>query len=189
MHRHGHLLVGVGVEQPLDEEVPHDDADKYAAVVHVLLLRAVVQLEEADVEVQLQLVGEDLLKLPGAHLGFVPVRPVEAVVVEGDAVDHRDEEERPVRTALALRDVAVVVDRQEDVRHVLEVRERFDDRRQVLGAQQQERHARAEEADPRLRVLREDLSLKPFLPKRDVLLDTMSVPVYPQYDRAHPHCR
>lgn len=101
--------------------------------------------------------------------GLVVVGPAKTVVVEGHAVDGRDEEERPMRAALCLLYVAVVVYRQEDVGNFFEIGEGLLDILKVWVLHQQERHARPEQDNARLWVLGKDLAFKPFLPEGNIL--------------------
>ncbi len=81
--------------------------------------------------------------------------------MEGNLVDDRDEEERPVRAAVGSLTVPAVVDRQEYVSDLGKVREGTADALDVHRLHQQERHARPQKHDARLGVLGQDLSLEP----------------------------
>ena len=93
----------------------HDEADKDAAVAAVLLLGAVVEVNESQGPVQ------NLAHLAGGEVGLSVVGAAERVVVKGDAVKGRHQQQGPVATALSDTDVTVVVDGQEDVGDLGEV--------------------------------------------------------------------
>ena len=116
-HAHADPLFGVGHQQAPEQQVLHEQADEDAAVAAVLLLGRVVHVDEAEGP------AEQLGHLLGDGAALELVDGGQAVVVEGDAVEHADEQQRPVRAALGLLDVAAVVDRQEDVRRRAEVRQ------------------------------------------------------------------
>lgn len=65
--------------------------------------------------------AEDFGHFLRREAGFGVVCAAEGVVVEGDAVDGGDEEERPVGAALGLCDVSSIVNRQENVRYFREI--------------------------------------------------------------------
>lgn len=112
---HADLLVRVGHQQPLQQQMPHVQTHKHPAVVAVFLDWRVVQMHEPDrpVEQRAQL-----------HRHLVRLHAVarrERVVVERDPVDDGDQQQGPVRAAFSFEDVAAVVDGEEDVRRAGEV--------------------------------------------------------------------
>lgn len=137
----------------------HEQADEDAAIAAVLLLGRVVHVDEAEG------LAEQLGHLLGDGAAFELVDGGQAVVVEGDAVERADEQQRPVRAALGLLDVAAVVDRQEDVRRRAEVRQHVFQRQRVRRVHQHERHAGAQQRDGCPRVGFELLMLEVFFPK------------------------
>jgi hypothetical protein len=145
-HAHADPLFGVGHQQAPKQQVLHEQADEDAAVAAVLLLGRVVHVDEAEG------LAEQLGHLLGDGAALELVDGGQAVVVEGDAVEHADEQQRPVRAALGLLDVAAVVDRQEDVRRRAEVRQYVFQRQWVRRVHQHERHAGAQQRDGCLRV-------------------------------------
>jgi len=155
LHRHGHLLIGVGVEQALDQQVPHEDAHEHAAVVAVLLLRGVFHLRKLEREAQ------DLAQSVGALLRLEEVGAAERVVVEGHAVNDRDEKERPVGAPVGAPTVPCVVDGEEDVSHLAEVRQGTADALEIDGLHEQEGYAWAQEDDPGPGILWENLPFEP----------------------------
>lgn len=78
-------------------------------------------------------------------LAFDSVGGVQAVVMEGDAVDDRDEEERPVRAPFGEGGVSAVVDGEEDVCCAAEIGEGGAKGGRVGGLHEHEGHAGAEE--------------------------------------------
>ena len=154
-HAHGDLLAGVGVEQALDQQVAHENADEDAAVAVVLLLGAVVELVELEVD------AVEIAQLVDAELGVGAVGAAQAVVVEGDAVDGGDEQERPVGASLGAAEVPVVVDGDEDVGHPGHVGEVVLEGGSIAIPHEEKGHGRPHEDDTGLRVFRENLALKP----------------------------
>ena len=132
----------------------HQHADKDAAIARILLLGRVLQIDEADVAAQ-QL--GDLVCRQGR---FGAVGRAQAVVVEGDAVDEADEQQRPVRAAFGPGGVVAVVDGQEDVGGVGEVGEGVGEGGGVGGLHEHEGHAGAEKDDVRVGVLGEGFALE-----------------------------
>jgi len=153
-HAHVDLLHRVGEEQLLDEQVPHEDAHEDAAVVAVLLLRALLDVLEP------QLLADDGRQLAGGHARLLDVDAAERVVVESHAVERRHEEQRPVRPSLGSREVLGIRDGQEHVRHAVELGQLrpclVDGRRH-----EQERHGGPKQVDSRLRVARKNLVVQP----------------------------
>lgn len=95
----------------------HHNTHKHATVAAVALLRAIVQL----------LISERYSEYLGhavrCDFALVVVAAPHGIVVECDAVERGDQEKRPVGTSFGLLDVAVVVDRKEDVRDAFEAGE------------------------------------------------------------------
>lgn len=67
--------------------------------------------------------------------------------MKGDAVDDGNEQERPVGAAFGLVDIAAVVDGEENVARLCEVRECFAERARVWGLKEHEGHAWTEKDD------------------------------------------
>lgn len=84
--------------------MPHQYTHKHATVTPIFLLRAVVHGYVS------QPLSQQLLELDRRAAPLAVVGVGHGVVVEGDAVDDGDEEERPVGAALGLRNVDGVVD-------------------------------------------------------------------------------
>jgi len=121
--------------------MPHVQAHEHATVARVVLLRRVLQVDEAEGLV------DQAAEFLGRVVCFGLVAGWEAVVVEGDAVDDADEEEGPVRAAFCGGDALVVVDGEEDVCDVCEVREGVFDCSRVGCLHEHEGHGWSEEND------------------------------------------
>lgn len=78
---------------------------------------------------------------------------MQRIIVESDAVDGGDEEERPVGTALGDGGVAAVVEREEDVGCLGKIWQGFAEGDGVGGLGEHEGHGGAEEDDVRIGVL------------------------------------
>ena len=113
----------------------HQQTHIDATIAAVLLPRRVLEVQEP------QRPAEEDAESVRQELRLGAVGGVHAVVVEGDAVDDADEEQRPVRAALCHFRVAAVVHRQEDVRRVREVWQRRAQGQGVFGLQEQKGHA------------------------------------------------
>ena len=143
-------------QEAMEQEVLHQQADVHATIAAILLLWRVLEVHEAE-----RRAAEQLAHLIRDEARFLEVAGGQAVVVEGDAVEDRDEQQRPVGPALRELDVAVVVDGQEDMRGVGEVRQRGDERARVGRVLQHEGHGRAKQADIGLGVSREMFVFEP----------------------------
>ena len=78
------------LQQPLQQQVLHLDTHKHPTITRIILLRRILEINKP------YRARQQLTNLIRSELGFAPIRRVERVVVEGDAVDDADEEERPV---------------------------------------------------------------------------------------------
>jgi hypothetical protein len=154
LHAHANFLRRVRPQQPLEQQMLHQHAHEDAAIAAVLLLWRVVHVDKPEPLLQ------QLFELGGGVAGLAIVAGGQRVVVEGDAVDDGDEEERPVRPAFGVRDVAAVVYGEEDVRCAGEVGEGALERARVLGVLEQEGHGGAEEDNLRFRVVFELFALE-----------------------------
>jgi hypothetical protein len=141
LHAHADLLAGVGAQQFLEQQMLDQHADEDAAVAAVFLLRRVEHGYEA------QSSPEQMLHLHGGAARFALVVAGHGVVVEGDAVDYRDEQQRPVGPAFGLFDVGIVVDGEENVRHAVEAWEGFFEGERVGRLHEHEAHRGAQEDD------------------------------------------
>ena len=114
-HTHADLFLCIRRQQPLQQQMPHLHTHKNPAIAIVLLLRTVLEIDKLEASPQ------QLTYLLRRESGFLHVGRVQAVVMESDAVNDADEEERPVGAAFCDFDVAAVVDGEEDVRCLSEV--------------------------------------------------------------------
>lgn len=142
----------------------HQKTDKDAAVAAVFLLGRVLQVDKANGSL------DNLAELARGQVPLGVVGSAERVVVEGDAVEDRHEQQRPVAAALGHGNVPVVVDGQKDVGDLVEVGQRRSHVAHVGLLHEQKRHARAQQDDAGLGESRERLVLEIFLPKGDVVV-------------------
>lgn len=101
----------------------HNQTHKNTTITPILLLRRVIQTDKPHA------LAKEAAKLVRYYRGIIAVLVAEGVVVEGHAIDDRDEEQRPVRAAFGNFDVVTVVDWEEDVCYLGEVGEGLLDRR------------------------------------------------------------
>lgn len=95
----------------------HQEADKDTAVAAVLLLRAVLEVDES------QRSTENVGKLACSDIGLGVVGAAKRVVVKGHTIEGRNKKQRPVTTALSDTHITIVVDGQENVRDLGEIGE------------------------------------------------------------------
>lgn len=122
---HADFLIGIGLQQPLEQQMAHVQADKHAAVAAVFLYGRVVQMHKLDGPV------EEGAELACRRVRFPVIPGRQRVVVEGHPVHDGDQQQRPVRAALGFGDVAAVVDREEDVGGAREVGQGFAQRKRI----------------------------------------------------------
>lgn len=103
-HAHADLVLCMCSQKFRDEEVLHQKADVHSTIHAVVLLRAVLQVDEAE------RFAQQLRHFVSDESGLVVVGAVERIVVEGDAIDAGHEQERPMRSALGHGRVLAVVD-------------------------------------------------------------------------------
>ena len=115
----------------------HLDAHKYPTIARVFLSRGVGQIDK------LQWLAEQDAKLVARRACVVEVGRVEGIVMKGHAVGHAHEKQGPVRTALGDLNVPTVVDRQEYMCLVCEVRQHAFESVRVVGFDEHEGHRRA----------------------------------------------
>lgn len=142
----------------------HQETDKDAAVAAVFLLRRILQVDKAKGPL------DNLAQLARGQVRLGIVGSAERVVVEGDAVEDRHEQQRPVAAAFGHGHIAVVVDGQEDVGDLVEVGQRRPHMAHVGLLHEQKRHARAQQDDAGLGESRQRLVLEILLPKGDVVV-------------------
>lgn len=135
-------------QQPVEQQMADVQADKDATVAAVFLDGRVVQVHKPDGPV------EQRAELHGDGVCFIPVARRQRIVVERDAVDYRDEQQRPVRAAFSLSHVPAVVDWEEDMRRFAKVWKSIAEGPRIGGLQEHKGHARAKEDYIRLFVFR-----------------------------------
>jgi len=81
--------------------------------------------------------------------------------MKGDPIDDRHEQKRPMATTVGALTVAAVVDWEEDVGDVAEVRKGTAYPLDIDRLHQEERYAGPEEDDAGLGIVRQNLTLKP----------------------------
>ena len=95
---------------PLQQQMLHKQTNDNPTILPIHLLRHILHLAE------LKLFPEHLLHLARHDSRGLLVRVAHRIVVEGDAVDQRDEQKRPVATAVGDGGVGGAVgDGEEDV--------------------------------------------------------------------------
>ena len=106
---HADSLIRPDHQQPLHQQMSHIQTYKHTTIGSILLLRAIGQVDEPERLVQKR---RELLctKLPFPH-----VAGREGIIVEGNAVNDRDQEERPMRATFSSFWFVAVVYREEDV--------------------------------------------------------------------------
>lgn len=142
----------------------HQQADKDATVAAVFLLGAILKVDES------QRALENLNELLGRIVGLLVVCATERIVVEGNSVEGRDQEQRPMASAFSDAHITVVVDWEEDVGDPRKIGQSGADLSHVGLLHEEKGHARSKENDASLGVFRERLSLQVLLPEGDVVV-------------------
>lgn len=142
----------------------HQKTDKDAAVAAVFLLRRVLQIDKSNGSL------DNLAELPRGQIRLGVVGSAERVVVKGDAIEDRHQQQRPMAAALGHGDISIVVDGQEDVGDFVEVGQRRSDMAHVRFLHEQKRHARAQQDDAGLGEFRKRLVLQILFPEGDVIV-------------------
>lgn len=174
-HAHADLVLRMCSQKFRDEEVLHQKTDVYSTIHAVVLLRAVLQVDEAE------RFAQQLRHFVSDESGLVVVGAVKRIVVEGDAIDAGHEQERPMGSALGHGRVLAVVDGEEDVCGFLEIGQSTLERERIMGLLQHEAHGGAQEDDVGFGVMGQLLALEVLLPEGDgvvgepVVLDGVNV--------------
>jgi hypothetical protein len=163
-HVHRDLFVGLDAQEPLDQEMSHEKADKNATIATVLLLGSVLEVDK------LERTAQDVAELVGGLAGDPRVRGAERIIVKGSAVGKRHDQQGPMATALCDTDIACVVDGQENVRNAIKLGQGAEDLCRVGLLHEEEGHAGTQENDSGAGVTGEGLALQVFLPKGDVVV-------------------
>ncbi|KAI6757819.1 hypothetical protein HG531_003644 [Fusarium graminearum] len=82
-----HLLASISAEKALDKEMSHQEADKDTTVAAILLLRAVIKVDES------QRSSENVGKLACSDIGFGVVGAAKRVIVKGHTIEGRDKKQ------------------------------------------------------------------------------------------------
>lgn len=85
-HAHIDFLSRVRHQQPLQQQMTHQNAHKHTAIARILLLRGVLQIEKSEWS------PEELTKFMTGYLGLGLIGWIKRVIMEGNAVDDADEE-------------------------------------------------------------------------------------------------
>src|SRR5271155_2053605 len=93
----------------------HIEADKHSTIRAILLLRTVLQIDEAE-----RLI-EECRELLGDMMCVADIPRRQRVIVERDSINHGDQKKRPVRASLSNGWRLVVIDWEEDVRCICEI--------------------------------------------------------------------
>lgn len=163
-HAHGNLFASISRQEALDKQVSHQKTDKDAAVAAVFLLGRVLQVDKTNGPL------DNLTELARGQVRLGVVGPAERVVVEGDAVENRHQQQRPVAAALGHGNISIVVDGQENVGDLVKVWKRRSDVAHIRLLHEQKRHARAQQDDAGLGESRKRLVLQIFFPKGNVVV-------------------
>lgn len=121
--------------------MPHLDTNVHAAITAILLLRTILQIHEPKRPIQQR------TNLIRSKPRLIVIGRGQGIVVEGHAVDDRDEQERPVAAAFGDGHVARVVYGEEDVCCAGEVGEGVFQGERVGRLHEHEGHGGAEEDD------------------------------------------